>query len=174
MPLAPIDFQTWIEEHRHLLEPPVGNAQIWKDLEFIVMVVGGPNARKDYHVDPSDEFFYQLEGDIVLQIIDDGQLRSIPLRQGQIFLLPGNVPHSPQRPAGTVGLVIERERKPDEEERFQWYCDQCGNLLRDVPCFISDITTQLKPIFDAFWASGDTRCKRCGAVLEPPQLARTP
>lgn len=171
MPLLPLNFKTWIDEHRHLLEPPVGNAQIWKDSEFIVMVVGGPNARKDFHVDPSEEFFYQVEGDIVLKIVEAGQVRDVPIRQGEILLLPANVPHSPQRPAGTVGLVIERSRKPDEPERFQWYCEGCGHMLRDVPCFISDITTQLKPIFDEFWASGDTRCTRCGAIQEPPPRA---
>src|SRR4051812_29176832 len=108
--LAAINFKRWIDEHRHLLKPPVGNAQVWEDREFLVTVVGGPNARKDYHINEGEEFFYQLEGDITLKVMDQGQAEDIPIREGEIFLLPPSVPHSPQRPAGTVGLVLERKR----------------------------------------------------------------
>src|SRR5687768_10135066 len=106
--LQPLNFKKWIDEHRHLLKPPVGNQMVWEDREFIVMVVGGPNSRTDFHIDESEEFFYQVEGDITLRVIEDGQMRDLPIREGEIFLLPPKVPHSPQRPAGTVGLVIER------------------------------------------------------------------
>lgn len=110
MPVSrPFNFQQWIDEHRHLLKPPVGNQQVFKgNDDFIVMVVGGPNARKDYHVDDSEEFFFQLEGDMTLKIIEDGRPVDVPIRAGEIFLLPAGVPHSPRRPAGTVGLVVER------------------------------------------------------------------
>jgi 3-hydroxyanthranilate 3,4-dioxygenase len=110
MLLPPINLKTWIEEHRSLLKPPVGNKMIWQDSEFMVMAVGGPNQRKDFHVEDGEEFFFQVEGDIVLRIIENGQVREIPIREGEMFLLPPNIPHSPQRPANTVGLVIERRR----------------------------------------------------------------
>lgn len=108
--LATVNLRQWIAEHRHLLRPPVGNAQIWKDREFMVTVVAGPNRRKDYHIDPGEEFFYQLEGDITLRLIEDGQFRELPIREGEVFLLPPLVPHSPQRGPNTLGLVIERMR----------------------------------------------------------------
>ena len=96
-PLIAFNFQRWIDEHRHLLKPPVGNKQVFDDAELIIMVVGGPNARKDYHDDPGAEFFYQLEGDMLLRTIQDGRRVDLPIRQGEILLLPGHVPHSPQR-----------------------------------------------------------------------------
>src|SRR3954470_1923367 len=110
--LPPINFQDWIEKNRHLLKPPVGNKLVWENSEFIVMVVGGPNSREDYHIDESEEFFYQVEGDMTLRILEAGKPKDIPIRAGEIFLLPRKVPHSPQRPAGTVGMVIERKRRP--------------------------------------------------------------
>src|SRR5919108_345376 len=128
--LKPLNFRRWIDEHRHLLKPPVGNAQIWEgDRDFMVTVVGGPNARSDYHIDEGEEFFYQLEGDIVLRILEYGKPRDIPIREGEIFLLPPRVPHSPQRPPNTVGLVLERRRLPHELDTFLWVCDRCGNEL---------------------------------------------
>ncbi|MCS7078687.1 MAG: 3-hydroxyanthranilate 3,4-dioxygenase [Chloracidobacterium sp.] len=166
--LTAINFRQWIDEHRHLLRPPVGNAQIWKDREFMVTVVGGPNQRKDYHIDPGEEFFYQLEGDMTLRLIEDGQFRDLPIREGEIFLLPPLVPHSPQRGPNTLGLVIERVRRPDELDRFEWYCDHCGNRLHEVSLHVTDLTTQLKPLFDAFWANEQARtCTVCGHQLQP-------
>src|SRR5262245_15162489 len=103
--LPPINFKQWINDHRHLLKPPVGNKMVYEDADFIVMVVGGPNARKDYHYDEGEEFFYQLEGDITVKIVEDGTPRDVKIREGEIFLLPPKVPHSPQRPANTIGLV---------------------------------------------------------------------
>ena len=128
--MKPLNFRQWIDEHRDLLKPPVGNAQIWEgDREFMVMVVGGPNARTDYHVNEGEEFFYQLEGDIVLRLLQHGKPVDIPIRQGEIFLLPPNMPHSPQRPANTVGLVIERGGSPTRRTGFLWFCDACGAEL---------------------------------------------
>ena len=111
MALSAFNLHEWIDEHRHLLKPPVGNAQLWKEEnpDFIVMIVGGPNTRKDYHVDESEEFFYQVEGDITLKIVEDGEFRDVHIRQGEVFLLPPGIPHSPQRPADTIGLVVERK-----------------------------------------------------------------
>ena len=170
MPLPPpIDFKAWIEEHRHLLRPPVGNEVVYKDREFIIMVVGGPNQRKDYHVDEGEEFFYQLEGQMVLKVIDEGQPRDIPIRAGEIFLLPPRVPHSPQREAGSVGLVVERKRRPGELDGFQWYCESCHAKLYEEFVPLEDIVTQLPEIFERFYANPEHRtCRACGAVMERP------
>src|SRR5688572_27017477 len=125
----PFNLHKWIEEHRHLLKPPVGNTQVWQDAEFIVMIVGGPNARKDYHYNEGEEFFYQLEGNVIIKIIDEGKPVDIHLNAGDVFLLPPRTPHSPQRGAGTVGMVIERKRDLKELDGFMWFCENCGNKL---------------------------------------------
>lgn len=166
--LAAFNFKQWIEEHRHLLKPPVGNKCVWEDAEFIVMVVGGPNKRKDYHVDEAEEFFYQLEGDISLKVIEDGKFCEIPIREGDIFLLPPRIPHSPQRPANTVGLVIERKRREGELDGFQWYCDQCQNKLYEEFFPLKNIVTQLPPLFEKFYKNeAYCTCQKCGHKLTP-------
>ncbi|MGH8285709.1 MAG: 3-hydroxyanthranilate 3,4-dioxygenase [Steroidobacteraceae bacterium] len=168
-PLHAFDFRRWIDENRHLLKPPVGNKRVFADSEFIVMVVGGPNARKDYHVDPAEEFFYQLEGSMLLKTIQDGKPVDVPIAQGEILLLPPRVPHSPQRYANTVGLVIERERRAGELDGFQWYCERCNQLLYEEFFALEDIETQFPPLFRRFYDSLERRtCRRCGQVMEPP------
>lgn len=170
--LPPLNFQGWIDEHRHLLKPPVGNAKVYEDTEFIVMVVGGPNSRKDYHYNEGEEFFYQLEGDITVKIIDDGVPKDIHIKQGEIFLLPPRTPHSPQRPANTVGLVIERKRAQRELDAFMWFCEACGNKLYEEFLPLTDIVKQLPPIFERFYQNEEHRtCSKCGSVMQPPQKA---
>ncbi|HEX8704607.1 MAG TPA: 3-hydroxyanthranilate 3,4-dioxygenase [Myxococcaceae bacterium] len=165
--MPPFNFKKWIDEHRHLLKPPVGNQMVWQDREFIVMVVGGPNSRTDFHIDESEEFFYQLEGDINLRIIEDGKPTDLPIREGDIFLLPPKVPHSPQRPAGTVGLVIERKRKPQELDGFAWFCPQCDSKLYEEFLHVSNIVTQLPPVFDRFYGNPEhCTCKKCGFQMK--------
>lgn len=167
--LASFSLKNWIDEHRHLLKPPVGNQQVWKDSEFIVMIVGGPNRRNDYHIDPGDEFFYQLEGDMILKVMEDGAPRDVSIREGEVLMLPALVPHSPQRRPDTVGMVVERVRKADELDHLQWHCEQCNHLLHDAAFHCSDIETQLKPVIDTFNADVSLRtCDDCGAVLAPP------
>jgi 3-hydroxyanthranilate 3,4-dioxygenase len=167
-----LNFKQWIDEHRHLLKPPVGNAKVYEDTEFIIMVVGGPNNRKDYHYNEGEEFFYQLEGDITVKIIDEGNPRDIHIREGEIFLLPPQTPHSPQRPANTVGLVVERKREPKELDAFMWFCENCGNKLYEEFLPLTDIVTQLPPIFERFYADESKRtCTACGTVMEPPAKA---
>jgi 3-hydroxyanthranilate 3,4-dioxygenase len=150
MPVSPpINFKNWIEENRHLLKPPVGNKVVYEDGDFMIMVVGGPNSRKDYHVDPVEEFFYQLEG--------------------EIFLLPKNVPHSPQRFENTIGLVVEYKRDEGDLDGFQWYCDECDVMLHEVTLDLENIVTQLPPLFDAYWKNMDARtCESCGSFQEKP------
>jgi 3-hydroxyanthranilate 3,4-dioxygenase len=162
--LKPINFRKWIDEHRHLLKPPVGNAQIWEgDRDFMVTVVGGPNARTDYHIDEGEEFFYQVEGDITLRLLVDRKPRDIAIHQGEIFLLPARVPHSPQRPANTVGLVLERRRLPHELDTFLWICDDCGAELYRESFHLLDIVKQLPPVFARYWGDPEhTACRKCG------------
>lgn len=166
----PFNFRAWIEEHRHLLKPPVGNQQVYKgNDDFIIMVVGGPNSRKDYHYNATEEFYYQLEGSIVLKIIEDGKPVDIPIKEGEIFLLPGGVPHSPQRPPNTVGLVIERYREEGQEDGFMWYCENCGNKLYEEYAYVTDIVTQLPPIMENFWGDDEKRtCDNCGHYMKKP------
>jgi 3-hydroxyanthranilate 3,4-dioxygenase len=167
--LQPLNLHRWIDEHRALLKPPVGNKLIYQDSEFIVMAVGGPNVRRDFHVDPAEEFFHQLEGDMVLRVAEGGRIRELPIRAGEILLLPPRIPHSPQRPANSVGLVIERRRRPGELDGLQWYCEQCSNLLYEQYLALTDIETQFPPVFDSFYASLDhRRCKRCGTLCPLP------
>lgn len=167
--IAPFNLKKWIDENRDLLKPPVGNQCVYKNAEnFIVMVVGGPNARKDYHFNESEELYYQVEGDIVLKIIDNGEFKDIPIREGDMFLLPPKTPHSPQRGANTVGLVIEKKRET-EEDGFIWFCENCGNKLYEESLYVSDIVKQLPPVMNRFWEDSLHRtCEKCGAVMEPP------
>ncbi len=167
--LPPINFKSWIDKNRPLLKPPVGNQVVYEDTELIIMVVGGPNTRKDYHIDEGEEFFYQLEGRMVLRIIENKKTKDININEGEIFLLPPKVPHSPQRFENTVGLVIERKRRKGELDAFQWYCDECYTLLYEYFFPLTNIVTQLPPIFDGFWKDDDARtCKCCSAYLEKP------
>lgn len=165
--LQAFNLHQWIEANRALLKPPVGNKRVFTDGDFIIMVVGGPNARQDYHVDPGEEFFYQLEGDMVLKTIQDGRALDVPIRAGEVLLIPPRLPHSPQRPAGTVGLVIERTRRAGELDGFQWYCPRCGERLYEEFLELTDIEKQFPPVFERFFASAAKRtCRRCGTVLE--------
>ncbi|MGH8508773.1 MAG: 3-hydroxyanthranilate 3,4-dioxygenase [Gammaproteobacteria bacterium] len=165
----PINFQRWIDTHRDLLKPPVCNKQVFEEGDFIVMVVGGPNNRKDYHVDEGPEFFYQLEGDMLLKTIQGGMVVDIAIREGEIFLLPPKLPHSPQRYANTVGLVIERKRLPHEQDGLQWYCDQCHALLYEEFFQLHNIERDFPPVFERFFSSRKHRtCARCGAVMAVP------
>ncbi len=162
-----LNIQQWIDQNRHLLRPPVGNRRVFADGDFIIMVVGDPNLRQDYHVDPGQELFYQLEGDMVLKTMQAGRCIDVPVRQGEMLLLPPLMPHSPQRPAATVGLVIERRRHTGERDGFQWYCPGCAGLLHEAFIELTDIETQLPPVFERFYANRAARtCGHCGAVLE--------
>ncbi len=165
----PFNLRGWIDENRHLLKPPVGNQQVYKgNDDYIVMVVGGPNGRKDYHWEDGEELFYQIEGDITLKIINEnGEPEVIPIREGEMFLLPPHIPHSPQRPANTVGLVIERYRKPGEKDKLMWFCENCNHKLHEASFALEDITTQIKAAIEEFMASEELRtCDNCGTVME--------
>jgi 3-hydroxyanthranilate 3,4-dioxygenase len=164
MPVSPpLNLAKWIEDHAELLKPPVGNAQIWEDREFMVTVVGGPNARTDYHDDPAEELFYQLKGDMVLRIIEDGKPRDIPIRAGEIFLLPPHTRHSPQRPAGSVGLVVERKRGPGEIDAFEWYCANCHARVHRREVALNSLVDDLPPVFEEYYSTvANGTCPDCG------------
>jgi 3-hydroxyanthranilate 3,4-dioxygenase len=166
----PLNFKKWIDENRHLLKPPVGNQQVYKTADnFIVMVVGGPNSRKDFHYNESEEFYFQLEGNMVLRIIEEGKQVDIPINEGDIFLLPPKIPHSPQRPANTVGLVMEMIRRKDDNDGFQWYCENCNQLLYEEYFHLEDIVKQLPPVMQRFYESEEKRtCKKCGTLMQKP------
>jgi 3-hydroxyanthranilate 3,4-dioxygenase len=164
------NFKKWIDDNRHLLKPPVGNQQVYKVADdLIIMVVGGPNKRKDYHYNETEEFYYQLEGDIVVKIIEDGKPVDIHIKEGEIFLLPGKTPHSPQRPENTVGLVIELVRSQKAEDAFMWFCENCGNKLYEEFLHLDNIVTQLPPIMQNFYENEHLRtCQKCKTVMAKP------
>jgi 3-hydroxyanthranilate 3,4-dioxygenase len=170
MPLTPpFDLHSWIVKNRAALKPPVGNKLLFQDSEFIVMAVGGPNSRKDFHHDPGEEFFFQIEGDMLLKTVQDGRVTDVPIRQGQVFLLPAEVPHSPRRPAGSVGIVVERRRAAHELDGFSWYCENCGHRLHMERVAVGNIETQLPAIFSRFYSSLAQRtCSVCGTVMQAP------
>ena len=169
-----INLKRWISEHKDLLKPPIGAEVLWNDSEFMVMAIGGPNARRDFHVDPSDEFFYQLKGDIVLEFIDGtGKRRRETICEGDVLLLPANVPHSPQRPADSIGLVIERVRSPGEPESYAWYCEQCDAKLYELVRKDQDLLQELKMVSAEFNRREDLRtCKACGCIQPVPEGPR--
>jgi len=165
---APLDFNRWIQDNRHLLKPPVGNKCIY-DGDFIVMVVGGPNARTDYHFEEGPEWFYQLEGEMTLRIQEGGAVRDIPIRAGETFLLPPRVPHSPQRGEGSIGLVIERRRLPHEQDGLLWFCERCNAKVYEEYFHLRDIEQDFFRVFETFYRDDALRtCKACGHLNPRP------
>jgi 3-hydroxyanthranilate 3,4-dioxygenase len=165
--LKAFNLQGWIEQNKDKLKPPVGNAQVWEDGEFMVTVVGGPNQRRDYHDDPTEEFFYQLKGNIFLRLmVEPGKPPiEVPIQEGEVFLLPKHVRHSPQRGPDTVGLVIEMPRPEPAIDAFEWYCPNCHNLVYRAEVRVKSLVKDLPPIFAKFDADENLRrCKVCGTV----------
>ena len=161
-------MREWIDTNRDILKPPVGNKNLYQDAgDYIVMIVGGPNARKDYHYNETEELFYQLEGDIKVIIQEEGKSVEIPIHEGEMFLLPAKVPHSPVRSEGSVGLVVEMKRKGGEKDGLQWYCDNCNNLLHETYFPLTNIEKDFLPRFREFYGSEELRtCNNCGTVME--------
>ena len=165
----PFNLQKWIEENRDLLKPPVGNKNLYVSAgDFIVMVVGGPNARKDYHYNESEELFYQIEGDITVRIQEDGRPKDIIIKEGEMFLLPANIPHSPMRGPNTVGLVIELVRKGrDLEDGLMWFCDSCNHSLKTYKFKLDNIEKDFISRFKEYYKSEKMRtCEKCGDVMK--------
>lgn len=171
--MPPIDLMKWIDQHRHEMTPPVSNKYLYDGEDFFVMIINGPNSRNDFHVTNSEEFFYQLKGDIIVRIVEDGKLRDVPVREGQTFFVPGNVPHSPTRPPNTLGLVVERRRPPGETEHLQFYCEKCGKLVHDIEFDCKDIVEHFKQAMEDFWADAKlSTCGNCGQRVTKPKPIR--
>ena len=164
----PFNLDKWIEENRNLLKPPVGNKNLYPEgTDYIVMIVAGPNARKDYHYNETEELFYQLEGNIIVRIQEGGEAVDIPLGPGDMYLHPAKVPHSPIRSEGSLGLVIERVRKPEHKDGLMWFCEKCNHKLHDTYFPLRNIEKDFLSHFKEFYTSEDLcTCKRCGHVME--------
>ncbi|MBM7518521.1 3-hydroxyanthranilate 3,4-dioxygenase [Nocardioides nitrophenolicus] len=163
-----VNFEAWIAEHEHLLKPPVNNKQMWVPMgDFIVQVVGGPNQRTDFHLDPYEEWFYQYRGAMHVDLMTDDGPQRVDIREGEMWMLPRDTYHSPQRPeAGSIGIVIERIREEGTLENFAWFCLECHTKVHEVQLQVRDIVEDLPPVFSQFYASSDAErtCPNCGAV----------
>ena len=164
----PFNLNKWIEDNRDLLKPPVGNKNLYVDSgDYIVMIVGGPNARKDYHYNETEELFYQLEGDITVRVQEDGKAVDIQIKEGEMFLLPAKIPHSPMRSEGSIGLVIERKRGDGFTDGLIWFCDNCNRKLHSAFFNLYDVEKDFQPRFREFYASEELRtCNNCDHVME--------
>ncbi|KAL1690444.1 3-hydroxyanthranilic acid dioxygenase [Schizophyllum commune] len=173
MPLAPpLNFKAWLAENGDRLQPPVNNFCLYRGGDFIVMVVGGPNERNDYHVNETEEWFYQHKGAMLLRVVDEGKFRDIHIEEGSMFLLPANTPHNPVRFANTIGLVLERERPEGSIDRLRWYCKNPEHaeptIIYEESMHVTDLGTQLAPVIRRWQAEeGLRKCKVCGQVAEP-------
>ena len=166
--MQPFNFDQWIKDNKDKLKPPVANKNMYPLSEdYIVMVVAGPNARKDYHYNETEELFYQVEGDICVKIQLDGKAVEIPIKEGEMFLLPANVPHSPSRSEGSIGLVIECKRTNNEQDGLMWFCENCNHKLHEYKFPLTDIEKDFLPRFKEFYASEELRtCNQCGTQME--------
>ncbi len=164
----PFNLNRWIEENRDTLKPPVGNKNLYKDAgDYIVMVVAGPNARKDYHYNETEELFYQLEGQIEVHIQENGEKKTMKLGPGDMYLNPGKVPHSPVRHEESIGLVVERKRAGSGmTDGLLWFCDNCNNKLHEVYFELHDVEKDFLPHFKKFYGNEELRtCDKCGTVM---------
>ncbi len=170
----PFNFEDWIDNNRQYLKPPVSNKLVFEEAGMVVQVIGGPNQRVDFHDDPVQEFFYQLTGDMILKVCEENVMYDVPIKQGEVFMLPAHMRHSPQRPVpGSIGLVVESPRIPGMLDGFEWFCFDCANLVHRVEVPVNNIVDDLPPLFDAFYRDEDKRkCSNCGAIhpgKEPPE-----
>ena len=169
--LSTFHLKRWVQDNAHLFNPPFRTNQLLvHHKDFLVMMLRGPNTRLDFHIEPGDEFFYQVEGDMELVLKPEGERRqNIRIKEGEIFVCPGGLPHSPRRFENTWGLVIEVKRRPDQTESLRWYCERCDALLHEVTMHVADIERELKAAIEGFAASHELRtCRRCG-YLQPEQ-----
>ena len=165
----PFNLTKWVEENRALLKPPVGNKNLYVSSgDYIIMVVAGPNARKDYHYSGSEELFYQLEGNITVYVQDSGEKKAMKLGPGDMFLLPAKTPHSPVREENSIGLVVEKKREANDiPDGLLWYCDNCNHKLHEVYFELEDIEVDFLAHFKDFYGSEELRtCENCGTVME--------
>ena len=165
---SPFNLFKWIEENRHLLKPPVGNKNLYVNAgDYIVMIVAGPNARKDYHYNETEELFFQLEGDILVKTQQNGKCVDVPIKAGEMFLLPAKIPHSPIRSANSIGLVIERKREPQHKDGLMWFSEKENALLYEEYFHLSNIEKDFLPVFKKFYNSEKLRtCPVSGEIMD--------
>lgn len=164
-----INLMKWIEENREHLKPPTGNKMIWEDRNFMILVVAGPNSRGDFHINNDEEFYYQLEGDMHIRVREDDKTVNYPVRAGEMFLLPAGIPHSPQRAAGTLGMLVLRKRPETDTDGFAWFCEECHEPMYEEHLHMTDFASQLPPLFDRFYKNPEhSTCKKCGLRATPP------
>ena len=162
--LKNFNLKQWIDENRG----DWGQRRtIWEDSDFIVFVTRGPNSRKDFHIDPGDEIFYQLEGDLNLHYMTSEKSHEVAvIKARELFLLPSNVPHSPRRGEGSWTLVVERKRRPEEQDLFVWFCENCRTKLYEATVRFDDPTDAVKKATDTIRSDVKLRtCTQCGQVL---------
>ena len=164
---APFSLHKWIDENRHLLKPPVGNKNLYVESgDYIVMIVGGPNARKDYHYNETEELFYQIEGDIIVKTQQKGKLVEYEIKEGEMFLLPEKIPHSPVRSEGSIGLVIERKRTAQHKDGLMWFSDTANELLYEEYFHLTNVEKDFLPVFKRFYSDEKLRtCPKTGEVM---------
>ncbi|KAL0959399.1 hypothetical protein HGRIS_014648 [Hohenbuehelia grisea] len=167
----PLNLPLWLSTNEHLLQPPVKNFCLYKGDDFIVMAVGGPNERSDYHINTTEEWFYQYKGSMLLRVVDNNEFRDIRINEGEMFLLPANTPHNPVRFENTVGIVVERVRPRSAIDRLRWYCPSPihpePTVIHEESTHVTDLGTQLKPIIDKWMKREDLRrCKKCGHIAD--------
>jgi 3-hydroxyanthranilate 3,4-dioxygenase len=169
--MAALNLARWIEENEQFLRPPVSNKQLYTGADDVILFVsGGPNTRNDFHVNPTEELFYQLRGDIALRVrpLDGSKPYDVMIHEGDLFLVPRRLPHRPQRPTGTVGLIVEFPRPAGEKDALHWHCPNCDELVFEARWQLKKIDEDLKVIMEEFWGgpASQRTCKRCGTVIE--------
>ncbi|KLO09533.1 3-hydroxyanthranilic acid dioxygenase [Schizopora paradoxa] len=169
---APLNLPRWLAENADKLQPPVNNFCLYDGKDYVIMAVGGPNERNDYHMNETEEWFYQYKGEMLLRVVDGEEFKDIRIGEGEMFLLPANTPHNPVRFADTVGIVVERVRPDDATDRLRWYCKSGlhdkPSIILEVSFHVTDLGTQLKPLIRNWIENEDLRrCKGCGTVAEP-------
>jgi len=174
---SPLNIPKWLEENAHLLKPPVNNYCVYNE-DVTVMIVGGPNARTDYHINETAEWFYQYKGSMILKVVDESipettpnsRFKDIIIEEGSMFLLPPLTPHNPVRFASTIGIVIEQIRPPTSLDRLRWYCPNtsCRQIVKEASFHCTDLGTQIKTAVEEFRVVGEEgrRCGVCGEVAD--------
>ncbi|KAJ3309560.1 3-hydroxyanthranilic acid dioxygenase [Boothiomyces sp. JEL0838] len=162
--LLPFNFEKWIAENKHKLQPPVNNYCLWNENNFTVMALGGPNLRTDYHVNPTEEYFYQYKGDMLLKIVHEGEFKDLPIKEGEMFLLPANIPHNPCRFKDTIGIVIEVKRPEGKNDSLRWYCEACKEIVYQESFYCTNLGVQLKPVIEKYANDVSLRTCKCGHV----------
>jgi len=171
----PFHLGQWLDANKDQLKPPVGNKLLYEQPGMIAQIVGGPNTRVDFHDDPVQEFFYQLKGNMILKVAENGKIHDVPIHEGEVFMLPGHVRHSPQRPVpGSIGLVVESPRMAGMLDGFEWFCFECHARVHRVEVPLTNIVTDLPPLYEAFYRDERSRtCPECGVIHpgkgDPPE-----